>query len=297
LAIVEVYIIGGALSNSCVVAKVGARARPSFRQWLGRLRLPALYLPPGRSGYLAYVPWVSYVIIELEYFSGLSFERVLMTNQTIVMTDALYDYMLNVSLREHEVLQDLRFRTAKMSAGGMQIAPEQGQFMAMLVTILGARKTLDVGVFTGYSSTVVALALPPEGRVVGFDTNIEWTKMAQQAWKAAGVSDKVELKLGLAADSLRELLQQGEGQSFDFAFIDADKQSYDEYYELCLKLLRVGGVMALDNMFQDGKVLHPETEMEQVKIIHSLNQKIAKDERVNISFLPIADGLMLARKK
>jgi predicted O-methyltransferase YrrM len=219
-----------------------------------------------------------------------------MTNQTIVMNDALYDYMLSVSLREHEVLRELRRATAKMSAGGMQIAPEQGQFMAMLVSILGARKTLDVGVFTGYSSTVVALALPAEGRVIGFDTNIEWTKMAQQAWRAAGVADKVELKMGLAAESLKELLRNGEKGSFDFAFVDADKQSYDDYYELCLQLLRVGGVMALDNMFQDGKVLHPENEMEQVKIVHRLNQKIAKDERVSISFLPIADGLTLVRK-
>lgn len=219
-----------------------------------------------------------------------------MTNQTIKMTDDLYDYMLSVSLREHPVLQDLRLKTAKMSAGGMQIAPEQGQFMAMLVSLLGARKTLDIGVFTGYSSTVVALALPPEGKVFGFDTNVEWTKMARQAWQAAGVADNIVLTLGLAADSLQTLLAQGEAGTFDFAFIDADKQHYDTYYELCLQLLRVGGIIALDNMFQDGKVLHPETESEQVQIVHALNQKMAKDERVSISLLPIADGLMLARK-
>lgn len=219
-----------------------------------------------------------------------------MTNQTITMTDALYDYMLNVSLREHQVLRELRRKTAKMSTGGMQIAPEQGQFMALLVTILGARKTLDVGVFTGYSSTVVALALPENGRVIGFDTNVEWTRMARQAWQEAGVENKVELKLGLAVDSLKELLQQGEEGTFDFAFIDADKQSYDDYYELCLTLLRVGGVMALDNMFQDGKVLHPDTEVEQIQIVDRLNKKIVKDERVSISLLPLADGLMLVRK-
>lgn len=219
-----------------------------------------------------------------------------MTNQTLVMTDALYEYLLSVSLREPEVLRELRRNTAKMSAGGMQIAPEQGQFMAMLVSILGARKTLDVGVFTGYSATVVALALPPEGRVIGLDTNVEWTKMARKAWEAAGVADKITLKLGLAVDSLKALLDQGEAGTFDFAFIDADKQSYDAYYELCLALLRVGGVMALDNMFQEGKVLHPETEPEQVQIIHALNQKIATDQRVTISFLPIADGLTLVRK-
>lgn len=220
-----------------------------------------------------------------------------MTNQTIAMTDALYDYMLSVSLREPEVLRELRRKTTKMSTGGMQIAPEQGQFMALLVTILGARKTLDVGVFTGYSSTVVALALPPDGRVLGFDTNVEWTKMARQAWQEAGVEDKMVLKLGLAADSLKELLEQGEEGTFDFAFIDADKQSYDDYYELCLKLLRVGGVMALDNMFQEGKVLHPETEVEQIQIIDRLNRKIAVDQRVSISLLPLGDGLMLVRKK
>ncbi len=219
-----------------------------------------------------------------------------MANQTLGMPDALYDYLLNVSLREPAVLRDLRQRTAKMSTGGMQIAPEQGQFMAMLVSILGARKTLDVGVFTGYSSTVVALALPADGRVIGLDTNIEWTKMAQKVWDDAGVAHKVTLKMGLAQESLKLLLDQGEQETFDFAFVDADKQSYDTYYELCLKLLRVGGVMALDNMFQEGKVLHPETEREQVQIIHMLNQKILKDERVSISFLPIADGLMLVRK-
>ncbi len=220
-----------------------------------------------------------------------------MANQTIVMSDALYDYMLSVSLREHEVLRDLRERTAKMSTGGMQIAPEQGQFMAMLVQILGAKKTLDVGVFTGYSSTVVAMALPEDGRVLGFDTNKEWTKMAQQAWKAAGVDHKVSLKLGLAVDLLQDLLEQGEEGSFDFAFIDADKQSYDAYYELCLRLLRVGGVMALDNMFQGGKVLNADSESEQVQIIDALNKKILNDARVHVSLLPIADGLTLVVKK
>lgn len=219
-----------------------------------------------------------------------------MANQTLVMNDALYDYMLSVSLREHEVLRNLRERTAKMSTAGMQIAPEQGQFMAMLVQILGAKKTLDVGVFTGYSSTTVAMALPDDGRVIGLDTNKEWTKMAQQAWKAAGVDHKVSLKLGYAADALNELLEQGEEGSFDFAFVDADKQSYDVYYELCLKLLRVGGVMALDNVFQEGKVLNPDSESEQVKIICALNQKILTDLRVNVSLLPIADGLTLVRK-
>jgi predicted O-methyltransferase YrrM len=219
-----------------------------------------------------------------------------MANQTITMTDALYDYMLSVSLREPKVLSELRAKTAKMSTGGMQIAPEQGQFMALLVQILGARKTLDVGVFTGYSSTVVAMALPEDGRVIGFDTNVEWTKMARQTWEEAGVAHKVELKLGLAQDSLQELLNQGQAGTFDFAFIDADKQSYDIYYEYCLKLLRVGGIMALDNMFQDGKVLHPESEAEQIQIVDRLNKKIRTDERVSISLLPLADGLMLALK-
>ncbi len=220
-----------------------------------------------------------------------------MTNQTITMTDELYEYMLKVSLREPEVLRELRLKTAKMSTGGMQIAPEQGQFMAFLVRLMGAKKVLDVGVFTGYSSTVVALALPEEGRLVGFDTNLEWTKMARQTWEKAGVSHKIDLKMGYAVDSLNALLEQGEAESFDFAFVDADKQSYDNYYELCLKLLRVGGVMALDNMFQEGKVLHPENEAEQIKIIDQLNQKIAQDERVQISLLPLADGLMLVQKR
>ncbi len=220
-----------------------------------------------------------------------------MTNQTINMTDTLYQYMLDVSLREPEVLRELRVKTAKMSESKMQIAPEQGQFLAWLVKLIGAKKTLDIGVFTGYSSTVVALALPEDGHIIGCDSNVEWTKLAQATWQKAGVANKITLRLGLAAEILQELITQGQANTFDFAFIDADKQNYDHYYELCLTLLRKGGVMALDNMLQNGKVLTAIEETEAVQVVDNLNKKILRDERVDISLLPLADGVTLIQKK
>ncbi|MDQ2993334.1 MAG: class I SAM-dependent methyltransferase [Pseudomonadota bacterium] len=220
-----------------------------------------------------------------------------MTNQTINMTDPLYHYMLDVSLRESQVLRELRTFTARMSEGKMQIAPEQGQFLAWLVKLIGARKTLDVGVFTGYSSTVVALALPEDGQLIGFDSNKEWTKVAKQTWRKAGVAHKISLRIGLAACHLQVLIDQGEANTFDFAFIDADKQNYDHYYELCLQLLRPGGVMALDNMLQGGRVLNSQNETEAVQIVDILNKKMLNDERVELSLLPLADGVTLIRKR
>lgn len=220
-----------------------------------------------------------------------------MTNQTINMTEPLYQYLLDTSLREPAILRELRAYTAKMSEGKMQIAPEQGQFLAWLVKLIGAHKTLDIGVFTGYSSTVVALALPEDGQLIAFDSNTEWTKVAQQIWQKAGVAHKITLHIGLAIDHLQSLINQGESNSFDFAFIDADKQSYDYYYELCLQLLRPGGVMALDNMLQDGRVVHAATETEAVQIIDQLNKKLLTDQRVDLSLLPLADGVTLVRKR
>lgn len=220
-----------------------------------------------------------------------------MTNQTINMTDALYQYLLDVSLREPPVLRQLREKTAKMPESKMQIAPEQGQFLAWLVRLMGAKKTLDIGVYTGYSSTVVALALPAEGRVFGCDTNLEWTKLAQLTWQQAGVADKISLHLGLAEEFLADLIAQGQANTFDFAFVDADKLNYDPYYESCLALLRPGGVMVLDNMLQGGKVLSAATEKTAVQVIDELNRKIQKDQRVDISLLPLADGVMLVSKR
>lgn len=220
-----------------------------------------------------------------------------MTNQTINMNDALYQYLLDVSLREPEVLRELRAKTAKMSESKMQIAPEQGQFLAWLVKLIGAKKTLDIGVFTGYSSTIVALALPEDGHLIGCDSNIEWTKLAQITWKKAGVANKITLRLGLAAEILQELITRGESNTFDFAFIDADKQNYHHYYELCLTLLRKGGVMAIDNMLQKGKVLTAKQETEAVQVVDNLNKKILMDDRVDLSLLPLADGVTLVQKR
>jgi predicted O-methyltransferase YrrM len=220
-----------------------------------------------------------------------------MSNRTIPLTDRLYEYMLAVSLREAELLKRLRAETAKDEMAQMQIAPEQGQFMALLVRLLGARKCLEIGVFTGYSSLSVALALPADGRLVACDISEKWTRIARRYWQEAGVAAKIDLKLGPALESLDELLAAGEGGSFDFAFIDADKSGYDSYYEGCLKLLRSGGLIAIDNIFWNGAVADPAENDEDTLALRALNTKIHGDERVDISLVPIADGLTLARKR
>jgi len=178
----------------------------------------------------------------------------------------------------------------------MQIAPEQGQFMALLVKMIGARKTLDIGVFTGYSSLCIGLTLPKDGRVVACDVNREWTDTAKRYWQKAGVADKIELRLAPARQTLEELLAEGAAASFDFAFIDADKISYDLYYEYCLKLIRPGGLIAIDNVLWDGAVVDETVDDPDTMAIRDLNKKIHSDSRVEISLVPIADGLTLTRK-
>jgi predicted O-methyltransferase YrrM len=219
-----------------------------------------------------------------------------MSNKTLCITEELYKYMLTVSLREPEVLQALRRETAMNEHANMQISPEQGQFMALLVKMLGARKTLDIGVFTGYSSLCIGLALPENGRVIACDLNQEWTDTAKQYWQKAGVADRIELRLGPARQTLAELLDQGEAESFDFAFIDADKKNYDRYYEYCLQLIRPGGLIAIDNVLWDGAVADETVTDPDTVAIRALNNKIHTDQRVEISLVPIADGLTLARK-
>lgn len=219
-----------------------------------------------------------------------------MSRATLAMTDSLYQYYLANSLREHPILTELRQETSKMSAGKMQIAPEQGQFMAFLVQLFDARKTLDIGVFTGYSSLAVALSLPQDAKVIACDVNEEWTRVAQQYWQRAGQQNKIELRLGDARQTLQSLIQQGEAETFDFAFIDADKQNYDEYYELSLRLLRKNGVIAIDNVFQDGRVADESMRDDNTVAIRALNAKLHNDARVALSMLPMADGLTLVRK-
>ena len=176
-----------------------------------------------------------------------------MSNKTLCVTEKLYEYMLAVSLREPEVLRRLRAETALAENANMQISPEQGQFMALLVKMLGAKRTLDVGVYTGYSSLCIALALPEDGLVVACDINREWTDIARRYWHEAGVENRINLRIAPAEKTLADLLEE-KANSFDFAFIDADKASYDIYYEYCLKLVRRGGLIAIDNVLWDGAV-------------------------------------------
>ncbi len=220
-----------------------------------------------------------------------------MSNRTLSMTDALYDYLLAVSAREPEILRRQREETARLPNAGMQIGPEQGQFMALLIELIGARRTLEVGVFTGYSSLAVALALPPDGRVVACDVSEEWTAIARRYWAEAGVAGKIELRLGPAVETLDALLAEGQADGFDFAFIDADKENYDRYYERALRLVRRGGLIAIDNVLWGGRVADPEAQGESVAVIRALNAKLHRDERVALSLLPIGDGLTLALRR
>ncbi len=218
-----------------------------------------------------------------------------MSNKTLCITEDLYGYMLSVSLREPDILRELRAETAQDENANMQISPEQGQFMGLLVKLLGAERTLDIGVYTGYSSLCIALALPEGGTVIACDVNREWTDIAQRYWLKAGMEDRIELHLAPARQTLEDLLRQGT-DSFDFAFIDADKINYDLYYEYCLQLIRPGGLIAIDNVLWDGAVADPAINDADTLAIRALNEKIHQDRRVEISLVPIADGLGLVRK-
>ena len=220
-----------------------------------------------------------------------------MANRTITLSDGLYDYLLDVSLREPDVLRRLREETAKIPAAAMQIAPEQGQFMALLVEVMGARNAIEVGTFTGYSSLSVALALPPGGRLVTCDVNAESTAVARRYWAEAGVADRIDLRLGPALETLDGLVADGQAGSFDFAFIDADKKTYDAYYERILTLLRPGGLVGIDNVLWNGSVIDTAKQDKATRAIRAFNKKIHADPRVSLSLVPIGDGLTLARKR
>lgn len=220
-----------------------------------------------------------------------------MSKQTIGLDNQLYDYLLSASLREPEILRQLRQETANLPNAMMQIAPEQGQFMALLVQLMGATKTLEVGVFTGYSSLSVALALPPEGKIIACDVSEEYTSVARRYWQAAGVADKIDLRLAPAIDTLDQLLAEGQAGTFDFAFIDADKNNYEGYYERSLQLVRPGGLIAIDNVLWSGRVADPQDRDKSTHSIRNLNKKLHQDERVTLSLVPIADGLTLALKR
>jgi caffeoyl-CoA O-methyltransferase len=220
-----------------------------------------------------------------------------MTKKTLGLNNQLYDYLLSVSLREPDILQQLREETAHLPNAIMQIAPEQGQFMALLVQLLSATKTLEVGVFTGYSSLCVALALPANGKIVACDVSEEYTAIARRYWEAAGVADKIDLRLAPALETLDELLAAGLAGTFDFAFIDADKRNYEGYYERSLQLIRPGGLIAIDNVLWSGRVAEPQAQDNQTQVIRALNEKLHDDKRITLSMVPIADGLTLALKR
>jgi predicted O-methyltransferase YrrM len=220
-----------------------------------------------------------------------------MSNKTLTMSDALYAYLREVSVREVEPLKRLRDETSQLPMAAMQIAPEQGQFMQLLVKALGIRRAIEIGVFTGYSSLCVALAMPDDGRIIACDVNEEWTGIAQRYWREAGVDHKIELRIAPALETLDALIDNALENCFDFAFIDADKTGYKDYYERAIKLVRPGGLIAVDNTLWNGNVADPENQTEDTQAIRELNRHIHADTRVDVTMLPIGDGLTLALKR
>ncbi|KYC38853.1 SAM-dependent methyltransferase [Scytonema hofmannii PCC 7110] len=217
--------------------------------------------------------------------------------KTLNLTNNLYEYLLSVSLREPEILFQLREETTRHPRANMQVAPEQGQFLAFLVQLIGAKKILELGVFTGYSSLSIALALPPDGKIVACDISEEFTSVASRYWQQAGVADKIDLRIAPATDTLETLLAQGQAETFDFAFIDADKENYYRYYELALQLIRPGGLIAIDNVLWSGRVTQLDIQDSTTTAIRDFNSKLSQDNRIDLSLIAIADGLTLARKR
>ena len=219
-----------------------------------------------------------------------------MSSHTLNLDHVTYQYLLSQSLREHPAQVALREATRTHPHAVMQISPEQGQFMALLIRLLGARQTIEIGVFTGYSALSVALALPDDGKVLACDISDEYTRVGVPHWQAAGVAHKIDLQLAPALTTLDARINAGEQEQYDFAFIDADKSGYDAYYERCLVLLRQGGLIAIDNTLWSGKVTVPAEDADTAAL-QALNRKLHRDERVDLSMLPIGDGLTLARKR
>jgi len=220
-----------------------------------------------------------------------------MSNRSTGLNEPLYDYLLQSSLREHAVLTQLRLATASQSMSQMRSAPEQGQFMALLVRLMGARRVIEVGTYTGYATLWMALALHESGEIVSCDISEQWTQLAKKHWQQAGVSDRITLKLAPAEGTLKQLLDEGEDGQFDLAFIDADKENYDCYFELCLKLVRPGGLILVDNVLWGGSVVDANNNEPATRAIRSFNKKCRDDDRVEISMLPVADGLTLLLKR
>ena len=219
-----------------------------------------------------------------------------MARRSLELDDRLYDYLLKFGTRESDLLKELRAETAKLSGAGMQIGADQGAFMALLIELIGAKRALEVGTFTGYSSLCVAGALPEDGKLICCDVSEEYTKIARDFWRRAGLEAKIELRLGPAVETLDALIE-ADTPAFDFVFIDADKTNYGNYYDRALQLVRTGGLIAIDNVLWSGAVADPKDNDEDTKAIRALNEKLRNDERVTLSLVPIGDGLTLARKR
>jgi caffeoyl-CoA O-methyltransferase len=219
-----------------------------------------------------------------------------MANKTLSLSNALHAYLVEHSVREPDILQRLRAETAKDSMSMMQIGPEQGQFMQLLVQLMGAKNCLEIGVFTGYSSLAVALALPADGRIVACDISEKWTAIAEKYWAEAGVQAKIDLRIAPALATLDGLIESGRAGSFDFAFIDADKVNYSGYYERALTLIRSGGLIAVDNTLWGGQVIDKKSKSSETRAIREFNEKLRTDLRIQLSLLPLGDGLTLALK-
>ena len=219
-----------------------------------------------------------------------------MSTATIILDEKLREYLLNISVKESEILRELREETAQMEYSAMQISPEQGAFMSFLVELIQAKRTLEIGVFTGYSALVVAMALPEDGIVTACDVSEEWANVGMKYWKKAQVENKINLRIAPALKTLDQLLSEGKQGTYDFAFIDADKIEYQGYFDKSLELLRIGGLIAIDNVLWGGSVIDDSIQDSSTKAIRKFNKKLYQDERVSISMVPIGDGLTLARK-
>ena len=220
-----------------------------------------------------------------------------MSRSTIQVDDQLLEYIHDVSVRESELKRELREETGELAAAMMQISPEQGQLMSLLAKIVGTGRAIEIGTFTGYSAICVAEAMGEDGELIACDVNEEWTSIAERYWRRAGLDERIDLRLQPAVETLDELLDDGQAETFDFAFIDADKGNYDAYYEKCLELARPGGLVTVDNTLWSGRVADPEVSDESTDAIRALNEKIGDDGRVDVSLVPIGDGLTIARKR
>ncbi|MCG8427332.1 MAG: class I SAM-dependent methyltransferase [Chromatiales bacterium] len=220
-----------------------------------------------------------------------------MTNRTLTLDDRLYHYLIAHSVRETPLMEELRKVTQRQEMARMQIAPEQGQFMALLVELMGARRIIEVGTFTGYSALCMAQVLPEDGELICCDISEEWTDIGRPFWQQAGVAERIDLRIAPALDTLDALVDAGEVEAFDMAFIDADKTNYSNYYERCLMLLRPGGLLMFDNTLWSGAVADPDDQEEDTVALRTLNDRLYRDERVAISLVPIGDGLTLVRKR